>query len=305
MAGRIRVAAAAIALAVVAVNAPVSRAQQGEFTNNFRFNRGQAIQPIFEGWSWAADGSINMHFGYLNRNYAEEPQIPVGPNNRIEPGGPDRGQPTFFYSRTRRNLFLVNVPKTWGKRDEVVWTVTHHDVTERAVGWLQAEWEIDPSGGSTGAGNTPERAANKTPTITVTALAPATVATPVTLAASVADDGLPVPKPKGKPAVGQETPPTLVGGTDAPVNVPTAAPREEARPGARPDGLVVTWMVWRGPADVAFAPRFTQDTAGQMRTTATFRAAGDYVLRATADDGAATRYVHVPIKVTAASGSGQ
>ncbi len=41
------------------------------------------------------------------------PTIPVGPNNNIEPGGPDRGQPTFFYTRTNRNLFTVNVPKDW------------------------------------------------------------------------------------------------------------------------------------------------------------------------------------------------
>ena len=86
---------------------------RAEYTNNFRYNIGQDIQPIFEGWSHAADGSINMHFGYLNRNYVETPTIPVGPNNIIEPGGPDRGQPTFFYPRTNRNLFTVNVPEGW------------------------------------------------------------------------------------------------------------------------------------------------------------------------------------------------
>ena len=70
---------------------------------------GQDIQPVFEGWSRKPDGSFLMHFGYFNRNYVEQPSIPVGPNNSIEPGGPDRGQPTVFRPRTNRNLFSVPV----------------------------------------------------------------------------------------------------------------------------------------------------------------------------------------------------
>jgi hypothetical protein len=30
-----------------------------------------------------------MWFGYMNRNYEEELDIPIGPDNRIEPTGPD------------------------------------------------------------------------------------------------------------------------------------------------------------------------------------------------------------------------
>ena len=113
---------------------------QEQFTNNFKYNSGQSVQPIFEGWSWAADGSINLHFGYLNRNYVQQPAIPVGPANQIQPGGPDRGQPTFFYNRTQRNMFTVNVPKDWDRKREVIWSVTVNGKTERAVGWLQPEW---------------------------------------------------------------------------------------------------------------------------------------------------------------------
>ena len=79
-----------------------------------------------------------MHFGYLNRNYVETPTIPVGPNNIIEPGGPDRGQPTFFYTRTNRNLFTVNVPKDWPVNRDVIWTLTVNGKTQKAFGWLQA-----------------------------------------------------------------------------------------------------------------------------------------------------------------------
>src|SRR5215210_4095076 len=109
MRSRSRYALAAVA-AVLMLTASGPLAQQGEFINNFKYNSGQSVQPVFEGWSWATDGSINMHFGYLNRNWVEEPNIPVGPNNNIQPGGPDRGQPTYFYTRTQRNLFTINIP---------------------------------------------------------------------------------------------------------------------------------------------------------------------------------------------------
>lgn len=290
----------AAALLVWAASAP--HAQQPEFTNNFKYNRGQAIQPIFEGWSWAPDGTVNMHFGYLNRNYAEQPDIPIGVNNRIEPGGPDRGQPTFFYRRTNRNLFTVNVPKSFGVREELVWTVTFNGHTERAVGWRQSEWEIDPAGGATTGGNTdPERLANKPPVLTIQPLTSVRLPGSASLAVVIEDDGLPKPRPRAKPAVGQETPPTLQGGTDAPVNVPQAAERRPAAgaPAERPLGMVVTWMVWRGPADVTFEPRYAQPKDGTAHTQATFTQPGDYVLRATADDGAAARHAQLAVKVTA------
>jgi hypothetical protein len=285
--------------------APGPLAQQAEFTNNFKYNRGQAIQPIFEGWSWAPDGSINMHFGYLNRNYAEQPEIPIGANNRIEPGGPDRGQPTYFYSRTNRNLFTVNVPKTFGPKDEVVWTVTFNGFTERAVGWRQAEWEIDPVGGASAGGSTdPERVANKPPSLKIEPPAPIRLPATASLAVVIEDDGLPKPRPRGKPPVGQETPPTLQGGTSAPVNVPQAALRlppaggATGAPSERPLGMVVTWIVWRGPADVRFTPRYTQPKDGRAQTQATFSVPGEYVLRATADDGAVSRHAQATIKVS-------
>src|SRR3954469_22775208 len=88
---------------VAAVSLPQSSRAQVEIQNNFKYNSGQDVQPIFEGWSRNPDGSFDMHFGYLNRNWVEEPTAPIGPNNNIDPGGPDRGQPTYFYPRTNRN----------------------------------------------------------------------------------------------------------------------------------------------------------------------------------------------------------
>lgn len=281
----------AAAVAVLMLGASGPHAQQAEYTNNFKYNSGQSVQPVFEGWSRVADGSFNLHFGYLNRNYVQEPTVPVGANNNIQPGGPDRGQPTFFYTRTQRNLFTVNIPKEWDAKREVVWTVTANGKTERAVAWLQPEWEIDPVGGAgAGGGDTdPERQANKAPSITIAPVALVSLPATGTLVTTVADDGLPKPRPRGKPAVGQETPPTLQGGIEAPVNVPAIASRQ-AQPGGAPgdggprSGLSVSWIVWRGPAGASFSPRAAQPADGKTTTTATFTQPGEYVLRATVTD---------------------
>ena len=54
-----------------------------------------------------------MWFGYMNRNYEEELDLPVGADNTFEPGG-DRGQPTHFTPRRHKDVFKVTVPKDFG-----------------------------------------------------------------------------------------------------------------------------------------------------------------------------------------------
>ena len=61
--------------------------------------RGASITPAYEGWYRNADGSFSLLIGYYNRNSKEALDIPVGPNNRIEPGDPDQGQPTLLRDR--------------------------------------------------------------------------------------------------------------------------------------------------------------------------------------------------------------
>ena len=108
-----------------------------------RYNSGQPVVPVFEGWQPLADGTFDMVFGYLNRNYVEEVVVPVGPANNIEPHGPDLGQPAYFYPRVHHFVFRVNVPKDWGAK-EVVWTISANGKTEKAYGSLAPRWEIDP-----------------------------------------------------------------------------------------------------------------------------------------------------------------
>ncbi len=38
-------------------------------TAQVQYRRGQNVQPVFEGWERNDDGSFNLVFGYLNRNY--------------------------------------------------------------------------------------------------------------------------------------------------------------------------------------------------------------------------------------------
>lgn len=283
MAGQLRTIS--VALLFLGLVMAQGGSAQIEVDNNFKFNSGQSVQPAFEGWSRNPDGSFNMHFGYLNRNWVQELSIPVGPNNSIEPGGPDRGQPTFFYTRTQRNLFTVAVPKDWGKK-ELIWTVVANGKTERAFGWLQPEWEIDPAGGAaTGGQTSPELQGNTPPTFALDTPATIAVGQPLSLDATVTDDGIPKPAPARKPAVGQETPPGLVASNDAPVNLPDLAPgRAQAAAPGGVRGPFVTWMVYRGPASATFGSRNIPVKDGKASTAVTFSVPGEYVLLGRASD---------------------
>ena len=146
----------------------------------------------------------------------------------------------------------------------------------------------------------PEFVKNKPPTLAIETVAPLTLPASVTLTADVTDDGLPKSsRGRRKPPVGQETPPTLVGGPDAPVNVPqlgSAPSRGDFPP--RQEGPSVRWIVWRGPADVAFEPASAPVKGGKAITKGTFTTAGEYMLRARATDTAlsAQRDITVTVK---------
>src|SRR5437016_12891950 len=125
----------------------------------------------------------------MNRNEVEQLPVPTGPDNKFEPGAPDRGQPTFFYTRIHRKAFSVPVPKDWGKK-ELVWSLTVRGKTEKAVAWLQPEWEIDPI--YEGKTRSAESLKNKPPTMSVDVPSTVTLPNTLTLTAAVKDDGLPV-----------------------------------------------------------------------------------------------------------------
>ena len=63
--------------------------------DSFARASGKNVQPFFEGWQQLPDGRIAMWFGYLNRNYEEQPDIPIGADNKFDLRE-DMGQPTHF-----------------------------------------------------------------------------------------------------------------------------------------------------------------------------------------------------------------
>ncbi len=269
---------------------------------NFLFNSGQTIQPFFEGWAHNPDGSIEMHFGYLNRNYVEELHVPVGADNRVIPEGPDRGQPTYFYPRVNRRVFSVTVPANWGDR-ELVWQVTVNDETYRAVGWLQAEWEIfaTPSVSARSVSVRLDGTAqteNQPPTLTIDAPSAIGLGETLALTARVSDDGLPEPRrPRGG---GQGRLPTfepIPDGPTVPVNVPQIQTARRKRPTRmRVERVNVTWMQLRGPTGVTLeASDESQD--GTATVTATIALPGEYRFRVRASDNLATATEDVSVTV--------
>jgi hypothetical protein len=242
-----------------------------------KFTSGQNVVPVFEGWLRNPDGTFTMVFGYFNRNLKEEFSIPPGPENKIEPGELDRGQPTYFLPRRQSWVFRVQVPKDWGQK-ELVWTLTAHGRTEKAYAQLLPVEEITERIIMTrGNLNPGDDDPNKPPSVSVAPVDAAHVDTPVTLTALVTDDGLPKPRPPAKPRPGAQS-----------NNVDTGRPR----------GLTVSWMQYRGPAKVIFdSAGPTPVTDGKAATTAHFTEPGTYVLRAIANDGQLSTRADVTISV--------
>ncbi|HZL94417.1 MAG TPA: hypothetical protein VFB99_12255, partial [Vicinamibacterales bacterium] len=147
-------------------------ATQTASTQMLTYSRGQNVSPAFEGWEKNDDGSFNMMFGYMNRNWEEEVDVPVGPDNNISPGPPDQGQPTHFQPRRNRFVFKVRVPADWGKK-ELVWTLTTKGKTERAFASLREDSLVDnivqaSEQGALGAGvSSPLIRANVAPELTI------------------------------------------------------------------------------------------------------------------------------------------
>ena len=131
------VLSSAIALAAL----QVARAQQVNPIENgdrmLTYARGEGVIPDYHGWYPNPDGTtVDLLFGYLNVNWSEEPDIPIGPDNNISgPYGPDAGQPTHFLPRHNHFVFRVRVPKDLPEK-EVVWTVTTNGKTYRTYATL-------------------------------------------------------------------------------------------------------------------------------------------------------------------------
>ena len=115
---------------------------------------GQTVTPVFEGWYRNPDGTFSISFGYFNRNTQEVVDVPIGPNNFIEPGAQNQGQPTEFQPRRHWGVFAVKVPADFGEKT-VTWTLKLRGASYAIPGNLRANWQIDALEGEAGSGNTP------------------------------------------------------------------------------------------------------------------------------------------------------
>ncbi len=185
---------------------------------------GQSITAAYEGWFRNSDGSFSLLFGYFNRNLKQQLDIPIGPNNRVDPGGPDRGQPSHFLPRRQWGVFTVTVPKDFGS-NQLTWTLNVNGETSAIPASLNPLWELSPMRDVNG---------NAPPSIGFSASGPfvlgprgqsetltTTLPNPITLALWVADDA------------------SLIPGA--------------ARP--KTPAITIKWSKYRGPGSVTFSKR--------------------------------------------------
>jgi hypothetical protein len=291
---------------VVLVAVAMAGVESGAQTPSYL--KGQSVSPAFEGWENNPDGSFNMLFGYMNRNWEEELDIPVGANNSFSPGTPDQGQPTHFYPRRNRFVFKVRVPRDFGNK-ELVWTLVANGKTERAYGTLRPDSFVDDlvqasEQGALGAGvSSPEMRKNTAPTLKVDSgpTRNVKVGEPVVLNAWAFDDGQPRPR-YGPGSRSEKFFDRPVAGVHPSQRAPVALTVGSQA------GLRVSWYVYRGPNAATFTPeqaKVWEDTRaganspwaprwvapkipedGKIDTTVTFSQPGTYVLRCLASDGA-------------------
>jgi hypothetical protein len=250
---------------------------------------GASVTGAFEGWFKNPDGSFSLLLGYYNRNLKQELDIPIGPNNQIEPGGPDRGQPTHFLVGRQWGMFAVKVPSDFGD-NKITWTIIANGQTMVIPASLKADYEISPFA-EAAVGNTPpvvsfeERGPTVQGPLGLLTLRTAKLGSPFALPLWVSDDA----------------------------KLTTSS-------GARPRNLgppvTVTWSKYRGPGNVTFTKErpdvekierkdSTAAFNGKATTSATFSEPGEYVLHVHANDysgegggGFQCCWTHAQVKVT-------
>jgi len=314
---------------LLALSAVLLLSQTADAQTRFMYLRGQTVSPAFEGWWPNDDGSFTLFFGYMNSNWEQEFNVPIGPDNyftyteprRLDDLGrdaydssvADQGQPTHLYPRRNPFLFTVRVPRDFGDT-ELVWTLTTRGKVHRAYASLEKDYRIDPQvistevGGAFGSLSDALRY-NIPPEIVVEGGQDhRTVRVGERLALSVlANDPDNLPARSGRSRAPTTTnqlyrPPSSVVVSSGP-------------------GLRLSWIVYRGPAgDVTFAPTqmktWTDSRVygnspwsppyiipeppedGRWLADATFDEPGEYLLRVVASDGSMFSYENLAVTVT-------
>ncbi len=263
------------------------RAQIPAVKFDVRAAKGLVVSPVYEGW-YEVEGTKYVLFAYSNRNLEEIVDVPIGPRNRVTPGPADQGQPTRFLPGIYYGVFAVAVP-TDQPTAEMTWTLTANGQTDSIPASLSPLYYISPQRetGTIYPGNTPPvvkfdpTGASAQGPHGIVVSRTATVSRPLTLDVWVTDDGLPPPR---RPAPGGR--------------------RRSSR--QEPQGVELSWQVYRGAGGVTFSDQAPAIEQGKARTTVTFSEAGDYMLQLLAiDSRSANRccWTNGYVKVTVDAGA--
>jgi hypothetical protein len=243
---------------------------------------GQGVTAAYDGWFKNPDGTFSLLIGYYNRNLKQPLEIAIGPDNRLEPGGPDRGQPTHFLPRRQWGVFVVTVPADFGDRT-LTWTLVANGKTTAVPMGLNPLYEVEPLRDAA-QGNTPPvvrfepgGAALQGPPRGIAKALSTKLPDMLTLNLWATDDAIVTPERRAP---------------ESPVSI--------------------TWSKFRGPGVVTFGnarPPFDK-ASGKTTTTARFSEPGEYVLRAQANDASSEGgggfqccWTTVHVKVTVQAGS--
>jgi len=284
------------------------------------YESGRGISPAYEGWVLNEDGSYTLLFGYMNENWKQELNVPIGPVNSFSPGPADRGQPTHFLPRRNRNVFGIKVAADF--EGELVWTLINGDgVTQTAYGSLLKDYVLEPitimSESGTVAGgfsNSDDVQSNAPPTVILHGdnMRMVRVGQPLQLEVTIVDDGKPDYRTYRRYAPLDED----------------ETPRKRLEKALRPPirgtvdrvvGMTFSWFVYRGNGEASYdtlqvktwedtrafqnspwspfwdPPEMPED--GVVRTETIFQEPGEYVMRGRADDGGLTGHVDVTVRV--------
>jgi hypothetical protein len=232
---------------------------------------GQRVAPFFDGFYQNPDGTITLSFGYSNLNRERTIEIPLGPDNFIEPKEYDGRQPTSFPvapvsdaggggRRDReRGVFTITVPATF--KGDVVWTLRHAGQTHKVPGrsktgaygllWPMASGSIPPQ-----LRFKPDGPFGRGPVGIESPTLQATVGTPLSVTIWTKDDSK---------------------RTDE-IQVKERGPARNA--------ININWYKHTGPGPVTFDPPKSalKELEGTATSAITFTQPGTYMLRVRADN---------------------
>ena len=250
---------------------------QGQLLPSYpKLTFGASVTPAYDGWYDNADGSHTFLVGFYNRNWADNIEIPIGPNNKFEPGDIDRGQPTTFLPNRNFGMFSITVPKSFGATERLWWTLTINGTTSKVGMIMSPDFNITPQKASEEA---PNGKYNVPPVLRFAQGGPAiqNPGQPLTAAiAKTATVGVPMPL-----ELYTEDDALYASGTNAPMT------------GKIPPVVEATVAKYRGPGNVkAEGVHFEtlkggkpmEPYAGKASGNVTFDKPGDYVLHVTLND---------------------